>query len=131
MREKLQRFMMGRYGVDSLNKFLLVVSLVLIVISTFSRVPVIDLMGLAVLAYSYFRMLSRNVQKRYAENVTYMRMTEKIRRFFKNKKTHVTQFKTHKFFKCPTCHQDIRVPRGKGQIRITCPKCRCEFERRT
>ncbi|MDO5572670.1 MAG: hypothetical protein Q4G60_01680 [bacterium] len=131
MREKLQRFMIGRYGVDSFNRFLLGVSFVLILIATFIRYPYIDLLGLAVLGYAYFRMLSRNIQKRYGENAAFMKMTAGIRRFFHNKKTHVTQYKTHKFFRCPTCHQDIRVPRGKGQIRITCPKCRAEFERRT
>ena len=131
MREKMQRFMIGRYGVDSLNKFLLGVSFVLILAATLIRYPVIDLLGLAVLIYAYFRLLSRNIQKRYAENAAYMRMTAGIRKFFNNKKTHAMQFKTHKFFRCPTCHQDIRVPRGKGQIRITCPKCRAEFERRT
>lgn len=131
MREKLQRFMIGRYGVDSFNKFLLGVSFALILIATFIRYPYIDLLGLIVLGYAYFRMLSRNIQKRYRENTVYMQMTAGIRRFVNNKKTHVTQMKTHKFFRCPTCHQDIRVPRGKGQIRITCPKCRAEFERRT
>ncbi len=131
MREKLQRFMIGRYGVDSLNKFLLGVSLAFIVISTFLRYPLLDLIGLAILIYTYFRMLSRNFQKRYAENAVFMRTTAGFRRFIYNKKTHITQFKTHKFFRCPTCHQDIRVPRGKGQIRITCPKCRAEFERRS
>lgn len=131
MREKIQQFMIGRYGVDSFNKFLLGVSVVLILLAAFIRYPVIDVAGLMVLAYAYFRMLSRNVQKRYAENAIYLRMTANMRRFFNNKKTHVTQCKTHKFFHCPTCKQDIRVPRGKGQIRITCPKCRCEFERRT
>ncbi len=131
MREKLQRFMTGRYGVDSFNKFLLGVSFVLILISTFIKYPFMNLLVLAVLGYAYFRMLSRNIQKRYAENAAFMKMTAGIRRFLNNKKTHVTQCKTHKFFKCPTCHQDIRVPRGKGQIQITCPKCRAEFERKT
>lgn len=131
MREKLQRFMTGRYGVDSFNKFLLGVSFVLILISTFIKYPFMNLLVLVVLGYAYFRMLSRNIQKRYAENAAFMKMTAGIRRFSNNKKTHVTQCKTHKFFKCPTCHQDIRVPRGKGQIQITCPKCRAEFERKT
>ncbi len=131
MRDKIQRFMMGRYGVDAFSRFLLILALIGMVVSMIVRMPVLDSIAIAILIYTYFRMLSRNIPKRYAENEGYLKIVNRVKRFFNNKKTHVTQFRTHKFFRCPSCHADVRVPRGKGLIRITCPKCRSEFERRT
>ena len=131
IREKLQRFMIGRYGVDSFSRFLLGVSIAVMLASMIVNSPVLHVIVILLLVYSYFRMFSRNYQKRYAENMLYMKKTAKIRSFLNRKKLHIRQFKTHKFYRCPGCGQDIRVPRGKGRILITCPKCRNEFEKQT
>jgi predicted RNA-binding Zn-ribbon protein involved in translation (DUF1610 family) len=39
--------------------------------------------------------------------------------------------KRYKFFKCPACRQKIRVPKGKGRIEITCPRCGNRFIKKT
>ena len=83
MREKLARFMVGRNGADALSKFFLYVALVLVVITMFSHNAILYLLGIAALIYSYFRMMSRNVSKRYYENQQYLRMTDKIRDKFR------------------------------------------------
>lgn len=130
MREKLMRFMQGRYGSygpDSLNRFLLAGALVAMIVSLFTRWNFLYGIALAVLIYSYFRMLSRNYTRRYAENQTFLKYTAGIRNFFLKQKNAMSQRKTHHIYKCPDCRQKIRVPKGKGKIAIRCPKCSAEF----
>ena len=127
MREKLQRFMMGRNGTDDLNRFLMIVWIILWVIELFTKNGILSILSFALLIYLYFRMFSRNLSKRYRENVAYLNMKNKITSKFRSKKLEMQQRKTHHIYKCPTCKQKIRIPRGKGRICITCPKCKTEF----
>ena len=132
MRDKIQNFLRGRYGTDSLSKFLLILALAGMFLPIFiKKAFVFYYVGLLLLIYSYFRIFSRNIAKRSAENAAFLRKTSKITGFFRKKKLHFEQRKTHKFFRCPGCGQDIRVPKGKGNIVITCPKCRKEFQARS
>ena len=120
----LRRFMMGRYGSDKLNMAILWVGVGLMVLSLFlQRVPFVPLM-LCLLSYglmfwAIFRTLSRNTYKRYQENRRYLRLLERLKD------------RGHKHFDCPRCKQPVRVPRGKGKIAITCPKCREKFIKKT
>lgn len=134
MREKLMRFMQGRYGSygpDSLNRFLLTGALAAMIVSLFTRWNFLYGIALAALIYSYFRMLSRNYTRRYAENQAFLKYTAGIRNFFLKQKNAMSQRKTHHIYKCPNCKQKIRVPRGKGKIAIRCPKCSAEFIRKS
>ena len=123
--------MIGRYGVDDLSRAQIIVSMVLLLVSTFLsaffRVNILYWLGLALLIYSYFRILSRNVSKRYEENQRYL--NAKYRAVVKknNLKKRWAQRSTYRFFKCPQCKQTVRVPKGRGKICITCPKCKTEF----
>ena len=130
MREKIYRFMQGRYGNDQFNRFLMILALVLCVLSLF-RVPFAYLLGIACLAYAYFRMLSRNIYKRRAENSVYMKYEYRIKQKLATWKRDMKQRKTHHIYKCPSCKQKIRIPRGKGKIEIRCPKCNQTFIRRS
>lgn len=127
MREKFMRFMQGRYGMDQFGRFLSGLTIVLLIISLFSGNQIWYLLALAALVYSYFRMFSRNIQKRYAENQKYLAATAKIRQAFYRKKGELQQRKTHHIYRCPDCKQKIRVPRGRGRIEIRCPKCNARF----
>lgn len=130
MKEKFIRFMQGRYGSygqDSLNKFLLAGALAAMVLSLFTGWDILYLFALAALAYTYFRIFSKNYTKRYAENQIFLKSTEGIRRFFSTQKNVMGQRKTHHIYKCPGCGQKIRVPRGKGKVAVRCPKCSTEF----
>lgn len=127
MKEKIQRFMMGRYGSDTLNKFLFGVTLVLLITSVLFDSNFLNLLALLLLVVCYVRMLSRDVQKRYNENVKFLNMKKDFFGFFRREKFYFEQRKTHHIYKCPTCKQKIRVPKGKGRICITCPSCKTEF----
>ena len=126
MREKFQRFMAGRYGVDELSKFLNIVLLVLLVMSIFIRSGILYLLALGILIYSYFRMFSRNISKRYEENQKFVNFRYRNVVKWNNFKKRFAQRKEYRFYHCPQCKQTVRVPRGRGKICITCPKCRHE-----
>ena len=115
MKEKLQRFMWGRYGNDRFNQFLMIVALVC----------------LALLVYAYYRMFSKDLSKRSAENQWYLKKEMKVRGWWQRKKKAIAGRKEYKIYKCPKCGQKIRVPRHKGKIAIRCRKCGEEFIRKT
>lgn len=127
MREKWIRFMSGRYGLDAFGKCTLVIAIILSLLSSIFRSEVINLLAWALIFYTYFRIFSKNVYKRYAENQTYLMKTVKIRRWVGKQINMMKQQKTHHIYKCPTCKQKIRIPRGKGKIEIRCPKCHTTF----
>lgn len=131
MKEKMIRFMQGRYGVDSFSKFLLGVGLAaMLVSSVFNNRyagTVLYTLGWAAIIFCYFRMFSKNVTKRYAENQTFLAKTYKIRCFFQRQKSMWQQRKVYHIYRCPNCKQKIRIPRGKGKIEIRCPKCSTTF----
>lgn len=131
MKEKLRRFMQGRYGVDALSRFLLGTGLVAIVISSALSGRYVGILfyvlGWVSFISCYFRMFSKNITKRYAENQTYLAKTYKIRCFFQNQKNLMRQRKDYHIYTCPNCRQKIRIPRGKGKIEVRCPKCSTTF----
>ena len=122
--------MQGRYGNDQLNRFLMVLVMISLLISLFGVRP-FYLVGIAILVWSYSRMFSRNIYKRQAENSIYLRYEYKVRQKFAGWKKAAKQRKTHHIYKCPSCKQKIRIPRGKGKIEIRCPKCGQTFIRRS
>ncbi len=135
MKEKLMRFMEGRYGSDQFSQFLLTVGLISLVVSMLLNGKTVGsvfyLLGLIALVYCYFRMFSRNVSKRYAENESYLAKTNGIRRFFEKQKNLMQQRKVYHIYKCPGCKQKIRIPKGKGKIEIRCPKCGATFVKKS
>lgn len=128
MREKLNRFMAGRYGNDQLNRTLLILGLFCFVLSVF-HLAVFYFLGLACLICVYCRFLSRNIYKRSEENNRYLQYEYKARRFLRGVKHDWQQRKTHHIYRCPSCRQKIRIPRGKGRVEVRCPKCGQTFIR--
>ena len=120
---KTRYFMMGRYGTDKLNMTILMAGLAMSVIVMFIRFPLLDLIltcgSYTLMFWAIFRMLSRNTYKRYQENRRYLRLLERLKD------------REHRYFDCPRCRQPVRVPRGKGKIAITCPKCKEKFIKKT
>ncbi|NOW87203.1 DNA-directed RNA polymerase subunit RPC12/RpoP [Clostridium beijerinckii] len=128
--DRLRRFMFGRYGGDELSKALLVLSVILLLIMNF--VPK-DLKFLTILAYipviiCMFRIFSRNIYKRRNENYKYLKIKNNIVMWFKNNINRIKTLKNYKYYTCSNCKQKLRVPRGKGKISITCPKCNSSFK---
>lgn len=131
MKEKFIKFMQGRYGIDQLSQFTMGAALVMIVLAIFLQRSyagtLLDTLGLLLIVYTYFRIFSRNIQKRYAENQKYLNATSKLRMRIGREKNMMEQRKTHHIYTCPGCGQKIRIPRGKGKIEIDCPKCHTKF----
>ena len=119
----LRRFMDGRYGSDKLNTAILMAALVLVLVYTFlppglAKI-VLWIISYVLMIWAIFRMLSRNTYRRYQENRRFLQFVDGIRD------------REHRYYNCPNCHQRVRVPRGKGKISISCPKCREKFIRKT
>lgn len=124
MRDKFNKFMQGRYGVDDLSRFTMGVALVLIILAMFANIfsrtvgSTLDILGVAAIVYAYIRIFSRNIQQRYAENQKFLQMTSKFCFRFNKEKDMMKQRKTHHIYSCPGCGQKIRIPKGKGKIEI-------------
>lgn len=131
MRNWLQRFMYGRYGVDQLSIAILVFYILMIVVGMFVQIPYISFLYILLLILCYFRIFSRNIYKRRAENDKFLKFYNPFRFFFRNKKEEFKYRKDYKYFKCPDCGQRLRVPKGKGEVTVTCAKCKKKFDRRT
>lgn len=130
-KNKMMQFMQGRYGADQMGQMLSAVSMVFLIISLFSRNQAWFLLALIGIIYNYFRMFSKNISKRYAENQKYLTMTAGIRRKLASWKSQLAQRKIYHIYRCPGCKQKIRVPRGRGKIEIRCPKCNTRFVKKS
>ena len=126
----MMQFMQGRYGADQMGQMLSAVSMVFLIISLFSRNQAWFLLAVIGIVYNYFRMFSKNISKRYAENQKYLTMTG-IRRKLASWKSQLAQRKIYHIYRCPGCKQKIRVPRGRGKIEIRCPKCNTRFVKKS
>jgi hypothetical protein len=128
---RFRNFMVGRYGFDQLTRALVICSLILSVITSFTRINGLFILAYIPFFYALYRSFSRDIQKRSQENMAFMRYTGNVKGKLNHLKLWLVGTKTHKYFTCSKCKQTIRVPRGKGKVAITCPKCKTEFVRRT
>ena len=117
----LRKFMYGRYGSDALSITLIVIGFIISLFSSLWNIP--SSVSLVIFLLAYFRVFSRNINKRYMENQKFLKSVEPITSRFKSFKGKANNRKNYKYFKCKNCRQKIRVPRGKGKIKVTCPKC--------
>lgn len=119
----LRHFMTGRYGTDRLNMTILCIGLVASLLSVFFQNSPVSLiffvLSYGMMIWAIFRSLSRNTYKRYLENRKFLQTIDRLKD------------REHRYFDCPKCRQMVRVPRGKGKISITCPRCREKFVKKT
>ncbi len=123
--------MLGRYGSDQFNVFLVILAIVLMILNLFFiRNSFLSAIVWLILIYSLYRIYSRNIYRRRAENDKYLSIIQPIQKRIsmikKNREDH-----EHKYFLCPECKQTVRVPRGHGKITITCPKCSHKFDKKS
>lgn len=155
-RMMLYRFMQGRYGNDQFSQFLMIVGLILLIASNFLRMGLIHTLAWVLLFYAYFRVMSRNIAKRQQENFKFLNMKAKFLGRAGNKTSGQSSWKQRKaqkkqtkqqadysqyqqqadtenynYYRCRNCGQIVRVPKGKGTVKITCPECRNSFTDRT
>ena len=118
-----RNFMTGRYGTDRLNVVILCAGLVASLLSVMIPVRPFNLifwaLSYGLMIWAIWRSLSRNTYGRYQENRRFLQVYERLKD------------RQNRYFDCPKCHQTVRVPRGKGKISITCPRCREKFVKKT
>lgn len=133
MREKLQKFMYGRNGADKLSRFTGAAAVVLLLLSVLIRGlrDVFFVLALAALIFTYYRTFSKNLAARRKENNDFINFSFRVKEKIRLRRDMWSQRKEYRFFKCPSCGAVLRVPRGKGRIRIVCKKCGTAFEKRT
>jgi predicted membrane protein len=127
----LKKFLYGRYGSDHLSIALLFLSLLLSIVFMFFPATILNYIVYIPFIVFLFRVLSKNIAKRREENNKFLKLWNPILAWFRKKQYRLQDSKTHKHYSCPSCKQEVRVPKGKGKIRITCPKCKMEFIKKT
>ncbi len=127
---RFRQLMVGRYGNDSLNAALTIFACVLTFIMSVLRFRYYTLVSLIVYGIVVYRMMSKNFEKRSRENAKFLEMSGPWKAFIK-KKFAQFQDKDHRYYNCPQCHNTLRVPKGRGKIKISCPYCSKEFIRKT
>lgn len=131
MKNKIQNFMQGRYGVDKLGQHMMFLSLGLMLLGLVPGMFWTQWIAFAMFIWIYFRLFSKKFSKRYEENRKYTNFIWGIEKFFKRRIRKIKNFFTKLFEKrkykhvnCTACHQTMRVPKGKGNLTLTCPKCK-------
>lgn len=119
--------MIGRYGQDELGKFILSLALILLIINLFVKTAALSAAALVLIIYSYYRIFSRDISARYAENKKFLTSLDPLRRKFFSSKNKYDNRKVYKYIKCPKCKFEMKVPKNKGKIRVTCKKCGEKF----
>ena len=130
IRAGIGRFMAGRRGADEFSLALLIGGMVLSLLGNLINWPILSLLSIAAYVYCAFRMLSRNLQKRYAENqkfvTTWKRSTSAIRQWW----ARLRNIRKYKYYRCPQCKSWLRLPRKVGEVTVTCGSCKHQFKKR-
>ena len=130
MKEKFYLFMQGRYGIDQLNSFLMIVCIICFIVNMFIGSIVLTFIAYGTWLFVIFRMFSKNIYARNRENDKYLNFFSPLSRWLKLKLMS-KQDPSNKYFSCPKCKQMVRVPKGHGTVVVTCPNCQNKFEKRT
>lgn len=126
----LRKLMYGRCGGDQLSLFLMALYLILYFLASVLRLWILSWVALLPAAWALFRMFSRNIGKRRAENARFMELAGPAIRWVRTRRA-IHRDKDHCYFKCPNCGQRLRVPKGKGRITVTCRNCGVSFEEKS
>ena len=123
--------MYGRYGGDQLMVGSLVVYMVLVTASRLTNFYPLTLVAYVIFGWSMFRILSRNIPRRYAENQMFLKYWNKVPAWFRSQQKYLQDRKIYRYFKSPKCTPRLRVPKGRGKIEVTCPVCKAQFIRKS
>lgn len=126
-----KKFMTGRYGVDQLSWALMFLSIFISILSRFTNSKILAMLYIIPMAMVFYRMFSKNITKRYQENMMFLNKWNPIKRKINRIIQRIKDMKHYKYYKCSNCKQTLRVPRRKGKISITCPKCKTVMVKKT
>ena len=129
-RAAVSRFMSGRYGSDQLNLTMVIGALIVTTIGSLSGVYFLTLAADALLLLAICRMFSKDRYRRAHENQVYLEKTQKVRRAATEWVNRVKNSRKYHYYTCPKCKQRLRVPRGVGNITITCKQCGTKFDKK-
>jgi hypothetical protein len=129
--ERAQQFMAGRYGSDEFSLFLSIAGLMFSFIGNFRYLRFFYIVGTIMIAYGLFRSFSKNYEARRKELNWYLVWAEKPKARGLLLMNKIRDRKTHRYFKCKSCKTIMRVPKGRGKIEITCPKCQLKVVKKT
>ncbi len=127
-KEKLARFMYGRYGTDELYRFLTIAFYVIFFLNIFLGSVVLYGLTLGILIFATYRTFSKNILRRREENMKYLSIKRKVTDFFKLQKNKWRDRKTHVYKKCPHCRAVLRLPKSRGKHSVRCPGCSNSFD---
>jgi len=130
MEHKLAAWLSGRNGSDELSTCALVVAVLLVGLNMLLNSFLVSVIALVLMAYAWWRMSSKNLEARENENGVFVESLGPLRPWVRNPVQAMGEARAYKHIKCPECGQRVRVPRGKGKVRIKCPKCHHTFESR-
>lgn len=131
MKEKFIRFMRGRYGTDEFSKVLLIGGIAFMLIANLADSTIIYLMSTALIVFAYFRMFSKDTYRCSLQNQKYLDVKNRLIRGWRSLLDILRQRKDYRIYSCPSCKQKVRIPKGRGKVEITCPKCAAKFSRRS
>ena len=127
----LKNFMMGRYGLDQLSVALLIFSFSLTFIASLLGIPYLGILCYALLGIYLFRVLSRDIARRRQENYRFLKYWYPVKAFFTRYSRRIKDCRQYRYYRCVNCKRELRVPRGKGRIQISCPHCHQQFIKKT
>ena len=125
------RMLYGRYGMDELGKFLWALVIIMLIVNLFVPNLILTAVMLVTIILMYARFFSKRYDRRRAENSAYLKLSGPFRRTFSTLYLRIRDRKSYRYYYCPDCRQRLRVPKGKGMITITCPKCHKKFDARS
>lgn len=128
---KIERWSYGRYGFDELSQFLNITALVLLLGGIFINPALFAGLSLAIYIFALYRTCSKNHIRRREELNAYLKLANPVKDWFRLQKRRRSDRKTHRYFKCSQCKKVLRVPKGKGKIKIRCPQCGTECIKKT
>lgn len=128
---RLMEWLRDRQGPDDLAVFSVNLAIVIVLVNVFARTGWLGWVGLALVAYAMFRIQSRNLGARARENEAFLRALGPARPWVQNPRAAWAELRAYKHVRCSSCRQRVRVPRGKGRLRVTCPRCKTKFEVRS
>lgn len=126
-----RRWMVGRRGPDELMYALFAAGFVLLFASLMFRFPPLAILAWALVLGAYFRFFSKSLDKRWRENQRFLALGRRMQQYGAFCSHRWRNRKAYRYYKCPQCHQRLRVPKGRGNLEITCPRCHTQFHKHT
>ena len=120
--------MQGRYGVDELYKFLFTLYIISFIINIFLNNLILEIIGLIIVVFTFYRVFSKNIYKRAKENKAFLKLKKNFLKPFQNIKRNIKD-KDNIYKKCPKCKTILKlpIPYKRGIKHTTCPKCKKKF----